>query len=174
MLIAASNFKLLYLKSNMPGSVNDARVLSKSSINDDFENGFRPFPNAILIGDSIYPSKDWLIPMRARANERFKEFYEAHARTRSIIERTIGLLKMRWLCLKKGLRVKKPSYSAEIVKCCGYLHNFIIDNRQENEDDDECFDEDDIEEEEETEDLDNFFTPRLEFIFKTFIKIHNK
>jgi len=59
MVVCGPNYKFFYLKSNMPGSVNDARVLFKSTLYDDFQQGYRPFNRCVLLADSIYPSKDW-------------------------------------------------------------------------------------------------------------------
>lgn len=50
--------------SKFPGSVNDSRVLRNSGLFRKFENGHRPFPGALLIGDAIYPQLDYLVPMR--------------------------------------------------------------------------------------------------------------
>lgn len=158
LVVAGPNLKFYYVKCNMPGSVNDSRVLFNSSLFDDFEAGYRPFPNCVLLGDSIYPAKPWLIPMRANANPQYNVFYSSHAKTRVIVERSIGLWKMRFLCLKKGLRVKDTTYSAEIIKACAYLHNFIIDNRTNEENDDDQFEEetDENDEPNSREENDNF------------------
>jgi len=48
------------LRSSMPGiKWSDTRVLRKSSLFKRFEvEQYRPFPNAVLLGDSIYPALD--------------------------------------------------------------------------------------------------------------------
>ena len=96
--------------------------------------------------------------MRANANPQYNVFYSSHAKTRVIVERSIGLWKMRFLCLRKGLRVKDTTYSAEIIKACAYLHNFIIDNRTNEENDDDQFEEetDENDEPNSREENDNF------------------
>jgi len=63
-------------------------------------------------------------------------------------------LKNRWLCLKEELRVKNPTYAAEIIKACAYLHNFIIDHRTEAENDDDEFIENLIGEDDQVAELD--------------------
>jgi hypothetical protein len=65
-------------------------------------------------------------------------FFRNLAKTRSIIERTFGLWKMRFRCLDT-LRVKDPTYAAEIIKATAILHNFIIRMRLEQENDDDEF-----------------------------------
>ncbi len=48
--------------SSMNIPPNDQRTFP--SFGGGFEmDGWRPFPSAVLLGDSIYPKKDWLIPM---------------------------------------------------------------------------------------------------------------
>jgi len=174
MLVVGPKHRILFLKSNMPGSVNDCRVLFKSTLFDDFEAGYRPFANAVLLGDSIYPTKKWLIPMRARAHPQYNNFYACHAKTRNIVERSIGIWKMRWLSMKKGLRVKSPTYSAEIVKATGYLHNFLSDNRLPEEDDDHLFMEDELERAiDDEENNDNQEMEGFEFIYQKFVIANN-
>lgn len=108
-----------------------------SSLASALESGWRPFPNAVLIGDSIYKACDWLIPMR-RSTPELAPFYNALASTRCIIERAFALLKNRWTCLKTELRVE-PQYAVRIIKACCILHNFILRYRESEEDDDDEF-----------------------------------
>jgi hypothetical protein len=42
-----------YVSSRWPGSVHDSRVLRASSLSDRFESGWRPFPDAVLLGKRI-------------------------------------------------------------------------------------------------------------------------
>ena len=37
------------------------QVLRESSLWDSFEGGARPFPGAVILGDSAYPNRDWLV-----------------------------------------------------------------------------------------------------------------
>ncbi len=37
------------------------QVLRESSLWDTFEGGARPFPGAVILGDSAYPNRDWLV-----------------------------------------------------------------------------------------------------------------
>ena len=62
MAVAGPALEFFYISARWPGSVNDARVLRRSSLNDAFTSGYRPFPDAVLLGDYIYPTKRWLIP----------------------------------------------------------------------------------------------------------------
>ena len=63
MAVCGPNCDFFYLSARWPGSVNDARILRRSSLYASFEiSGWRPFPDAVILGDSIYPCKEWLIP----------------------------------------------------------------------------------------------------------------
>jgi hypothetical protein len=76
MVVAGVDYRFYFLSSNWPGGTNDARVLRRSSLFTRFENGYRPFPNAVLLGDSIYPVNQWLVPMRARADGQYTRYYK--------------------------------------------------------------------------------------------------
>lgn len=128
LFVCGPNHQFVYCNPCWPGSVHDARVLRTANIYQSFQiNNFRPFPGAVLLGDSGYPCLDWLIPPVAGDNLPFEaqEFNRAHRQTRSLVERAIGLLKIRFPVLNK-MRVKTPEYSAEIVKACTVLHNLCI------------------------------------------------
>lgn len=48
------------------GSVHDARVLSNTELFVISGEGWRPFSGAVMLADSAYPLKEWLIPSRRR------------------------------------------------------------------------------------------------------------
>ncbi|KAF1376215.1 hypothetical protein PFLUV_G00208250 [Perca fluviatilis] len=53
-----------------------------------------------LLGDRGYPLLDFLItPVPNPVTHQERNFNHAHARTRATVERCVGLLKGRWLCL---------------------------------------------------------------------------
>uniref|UniRef100_A0A915CXY7 DDE Tnp4 domain-containing protein n=1 Tax=Ditylenchus dipsaci TaxID=166011 RepID=A0A915CXY7_9BILA len=136
MAVAGPDYRFHFLSAKWPGSVNDARVLRNSAMAARFEQGWRPFPNAVLLGDSIYGASDWLVPMRLHAAQEFERFYKCHSKTRRIVECAFGVWKNRFRCLKSGLRLKNPTYCCEVIKACGYLHNFILQERTVEEDED--------------------------------------
>ncbi|PAA75961.1 hypothetical protein BOX15_Mlig020598g1 [Macrostomum lignano] len=128
MLVSGPQHQFLACNASWPGSVNDVRVLRNSSVYDAFENaGFRPFHDAVLLGDSIYPCLEWLVPPVHGDNlpVASRRFNRAHRVTRSSVERSIGLLKLRFPCLRM-LRVATPELAGEIVKTCVTLHNLCI------------------------------------------------
>ena len=63
MVVAGPDYRFYYCSAKWPGSVNDCRVLANSTLCQKFDKeGWTPFPNAVLLGDSIYPVKKWLVP----------------------------------------------------------------------------------------------------------------
>lgn len=128
MLVAGPQHQFVACNASWPGSVNDARVLRNSRLYNAFElDGYRPFPGAVILGDSIYPCMDWLIPPVLGDNlpPATRAFNKSLKVTRSLVERSIGLLKLRFPSLRK-LRVSRPELAAEIVKSCVVLHNLCI------------------------------------------------
>ncbi len=138
MFVCGPNLKFYYASVKWPGAVNDARVLRNSSLQRRFENGWRPFENAILLGDIAYPLRDWIVPPidKAVLSDAEKNFNRAHKSTRRLIECAYGVFKESFQCLKR-LRVKTPTFACEIIKACAMVHNFRtpdVDAREEDDD----------------------------------------
>jgi nuclease HARBI1 len=146
MMVCGPDYAFYFVSARWPGSVHDARVLRNSSLATKFESGWRPFSDAVLLGnqlilhyliriiqflfhltqfagDSAYGLKDWLIPTLCRNPDDQVEqrFNVCHKSTRSFIERAYGILKERFPCLN-CLRVQ-PKFAGEIVNACTALHN---------------------------------------------------
>ncbi|XP_058122849.1 putative nuclease HARBI1 [Anopheles ziemanni] len=91
-----------FVNAKFHGSHHDSYVYSNSPVANYFEekwrNGERQFK---LLADSAYPSKPWIIKPHRNANQNSPEaeFNEKHAKARSIIERTFGMLKNKFQCL---------------------------------------------------------------------------
>jgi hypothetical protein len=47
----------------------------KKTVGKAFDEGLRPMPNGILIGDSAYPSTDYLVKMVSTPPDHLKKFY---------------------------------------------------------------------------------------------------
>ncbi|TKR58362.1 hypothetical protein L596_029827 [Steinernema carpocapsae] len=76
MAVCGPNLSFYYVSAKRPESVNDRRILRTSTLGRRFEAGFRPFENAVLLGDSIYPTKNWLIPMKSSPPSTQTAFYK--------------------------------------------------------------------------------------------------
>lgn len=131
MLVCGADMIFYYCNANWPGSVSDARVLRTSTLHDRLEQGWRPLEGGVLLGDSIYPLKSWLIPPVIRnENDRAQiRFLRAHRSTRRVIENAIGILKEKFTCLRH-LRVN-PIYACNIIKCCVTLCNLAKEARDD-------------------------------------------
>ncbi|RXG73779.1 putative nuclease HARBI1 [Armadillidium vulgare] len=145
MAVCGPDMRFYYISSKWPGSVHDARVLRNSILYRRMEEGWRPHPEGVILGDSAYPLKDWLIPPRYNNTEdiAYRRFNHAHKRTRRLIENAFVILKEKFPCLNH-LRMD-PVVAAKIFKCCATLCN--ISKINEDVDDDNITEE--IEEEEE-------------------------
>ena len=61
--------------------------------------------NGILLGDSGYPIRDWLLtPFNAPEGEEEDNFNNCHVLTRNVIERCFGVIKKRFYALHNRLK----------------------------------------------------------------------
>lgn len=124
----ASNV-FLNLVVRWPGSTHDAFVLSNSQISDCFESG--RIQDCWLLGDSAYPLRPWLLtPLPEPRNVAERRYNTAHKRTRSVIERTYGIWKMRFRCLHKsgGYLTLLPGRCVRVIMATAILHNICTRN----------------------------------------------
>lgn len=124
MVVCGPDLAFYYSYANWPGSTHDSRVLRNSGLFARSEEGWRPVANGVILGDSAYPLKDWLIPplVRDAENRANIRFLRAHKITRRLVENAIGILKEKFPCLNH-LRVK-PEFACQIFNCCVTLCNF--------------------------------------------------
>lgn len=66
----------------------------------------------------------------ALPNSPESRYTQAHIQARNCVERCIGLLKGRFLCLSKVLRYT-PEKAGNIVNSCAILHNICLAGRLE-------------------------------------------
>jgi hypothetical protein len=125
MVVAGPNMKAYYVSAKWPGRLNDKRVIKNSALHNAFEAGWRPFPNAVILGDSGYALREWLLPPIGGVNLSVEEalFNSYNRSTRRTVECYFGILKQKFACLSIPLRVE-PLYACEIFKCCTVLQNF--------------------------------------------------
>uniref|UniRef100_A0A915EBG5 Regulatory protein zeste n=1 Tax=Ditylenchus dipsaci TaxID=166011 RepID=A0A915EBG5_9BILA len=189
MAVAGPDYRFYSLSAKWPGSVNAARVLRNSSLATQFSDGWRPFPGAVLLGDSIYGASDWLVPMRPHAHSSMMystgilivhsvccyQLLRCHSKTRRVVECAFGLWKNRFQCLKSGMRLKSPTYCGEVIMACEHLHNFLVEERLEQENDDDDYmeaDEEPGDEEEQQEEDNNVGDSRLPVIYQSFCAVN--
>ena len=125
--VCGPRLEFFFCSARYPGSLHDSRAFRNSSLYTLIERNWRPFPSAIILGDSAFPNKEWLIPpLHAPISEAERRFNASHTSSRAIIERAFGVLKQRFNVLKTPIRVKTPEYACEIIKCCAALHNLCL------------------------------------------------
>nr|XP_033465325.1 putative nuclease HARBI1 isoform X2 [Epinephelus lanceolatus] len=119
--------KVIHVFANYPGSSHDSFILANSVIPAVFQGD--PPLEGWLLGDNGYPLKTWLItPYIMPTTLRASSFNQKHTKARSVIERTFGMLKMRFRCLDKSggtLQYSPQKVGAFFVACC-VLHNLAI------------------------------------------------
>lgn len=90
--------------------------------------GWRPFENAILLGDSGYQNLGWLltpnIPTDLPVNGQ-ERYLRRHKRTRQLVECSIGILKSKFPCLNY-LRLQSSEQCCRVILACITLHNIQI------------------------------------------------
>ncbi|KAJ8351672.1 hypothetical protein SKAU_G00231480 [Synaphobranchus kaupii] len=93
-IICDARMQLLNVCSKWPGSTHDSFILRHSRVGLRLEAG--ESGDGWLLGDRGYPLKTWLLTPFADPRTAEELCYNlAHGRTRSVVERTIGLLKGR-------------------------------------------------------------------------------
>lgn len=131
-VVSGPQNQILFVSAKSPGSFHDARALRVSNLWYTWENGYRPDGdiNSIILGDSAYPLRSWLMPPTVRvANANIARlaaaielFKTTHRRTRFIVERTIGIWKEEFPCLNY-MRIKEPSKISTVIYAAATLHN---------------------------------------------------
>ena len=110
----------------LTGSVHDAHILRESSVWRAFESHPKPL-DGIILGDSAYPLRDWLLtPFLKPASAGENKYNEAIFPTRVTIERCNGVLKRRFHCLASILQYQ-PHKACKIITSCLVLHNMALE-----------------------------------------------
>lgn len=127
--IADTDLKIRDIVARWPGSAHDSHILRNSRIYHSFENG--AFGDNLLVGDSGYPIKNYLItPLLRTRNEAENLFNESLIRTRNVVERSYGVWKRRFPALALGLRLKLETTQSVIV-ATAVLHNIACNNNEQ-------------------------------------------
>ncbi|XP_033096701.1 putative nuclease HARBI1 [Anneissia japonica] len=125
--ICDSNLKFLDVVAKYPGSCHDSFILSNSTIGQRFQDGL--IPNGLLIGDSGYPLREWLmVPINNPTTEDERNYNDMHASARNVIERSFGVMKSRFRCIhcSGGNLQYSPKRCCEIIMAVAILHNLTI------------------------------------------------
>lgn len=119
--------RFLNVVAKWPGSTHDAHIWNTCSLSDAFESS--AIENGWLLGDSAYGLKPWLLtPKLSPETAADRKYNVCHRSTRSVIERTYGIWKMRFRCLYKKMTFT-PDKNINIILSTAVLHNRCVDRR---------------------------------------------
>lgn len=126
------------LSHGWPGSVHDTRVWSDVMV--EYSTYPQPPAGKYYLVDSGHPNRvGYLAPFKGQRYHvlefehnppvgRKETFNNRHSSLRNVIERSFGVLKMKWRIL---LHIPRYSMLAQskIVTACACLHNYIRDSK---------------------------------------------
>lgn len=134
-IVCDANLLILGINANYPGSCHDSFIWRQTLIRDHlmhlYANGLR---RSWLIGDSGYPLEPILMtpflnPLEGSPESRYNNCF---VRARNVVERCIGVLKMRFRCLAVERRARyAPDKMGKIILACAILHNMCVNNHLE-------------------------------------------
>lgn len=109
-------------------------IFNNSRLRANFDNA--AYGNGLLLGDSAYPSKRYLLtPLITTQTAAERLYNESHIRTRNIIERLFGIWKRRFPIVALGMRYQLHRVMTIIV-ATAILHNIARENNDPEPDDD--------------------------------------
>jgi len=121
--ICNSNLKFMNIVARWQGSAHDSTIFNNSAIRGKFERG--ETGDSLLIGDSGYPIRPFLLTKLSIASTRAEQLYnESIIRTRNCIERCFGVYKRRFPILTLNINVSKVE---SVIVATAVLHNIAID-----------------------------------------------
>ncbi|KAK6192169.1 hypothetical protein SNE40_003689 [Patella caerulea] len=129
---ADSKLRLTSVLAKFPGSAHDSYILQQSGVTRKMVEDRMTGSKSVLLGDSGYPLKTWLMVPFTNPNSRAEERYNnAHKRTRCTVERAFGVLKSRFRCIHHksgGCLMYVPQKCVNIIIAVCKLHNLCITN----------------------------------------------
>ncbi|KAI4455382.1 hypothetical protein MML48_9g00012114 [Holotrichia oblita] len=123
-MVCDPNLKICSIDARWPGSTHDSTIFNASMLRMQME---QEYENCILLGDSAYPCRNYLMtPVAHPRNVAENNYNNAQIHTRNCIERCFGVLKRRFPALALGMRIAKETALTAIV-AASVLHNIAIE-----------------------------------------------
>ncbi|XP_052217892.1 putative nuclease HARBI1 [Dreissena polymorpha] len=110
-----------------PGAAHDAHVFRSSAIGTNLDRHHRSLENGVLLGDSGYPCRTFLLTPYLNATNAAQERYnDSHSKTQCCIERLFGVRRDAFIAftLRYGRFIRlKPEKCSNVIIACAVLHN---------------------------------------------------
>lgn len=127
-MVCNDRLEFLHCYTGLPGSVHDMRVFNHSGLQQKCNEDF--FPNdSHLLGDAAYTlQRHVMVPYRDNGHLTVEQDYFNYilSSSRMIVERAIGLLKLRWRYLLDKLPMTRTGIIPYYILCCCVLHNICL------------------------------------------------
>lgn len=128
-IICKEDLSFIHVFAGFPGSVHDSRVFRHSGVQSRCnENDFHGNHHHVIV-DSAYTLQHHVL-RPYRNNGHLTPVQRNHNRTlshaRAIIERAIGLLKLRWRILYSIFPMKRRELMPYVIMACCILHNLCL------------------------------------------------
>ncbi|KAK5647833.1 hypothetical protein RI129_002725 [Pyrocoelia pectoralis] len=128
--ISDASMKFIDIVVRWPGSSHDATIFNSSRVRAKLEQQ-NIYSGAVLLGDSAYPLRRYLLTPLLQTNNAAEQLYnESHIRTRGRVEKLFGIWKRRFPVLAYGCRLKLNNTLIVIV-ATAVLHNIARDMGEE-------------------------------------------
>ncbi|KAE8742320.1 hypothetical protein FOCC_FOCC012120 [Frankliniella occidentalis] len=129
-----SDLVILNVVAQFPGCSHDSYIWAGCSIRRRMEAIYNNGQGQLcwLLGDSGYPEEPWLhTPLvDALPNTKERVYTDLHCSARNAVERCIGVLKGRFMCLSKIRALEYHHVKvSKIVNACCVLHNICVEAR---------------------------------------------
>ncbi|CAC5415895.1 HARBI1 [Mytilus coruscus] len=122
--------RFINIFANWPGSTHDSHIFNTSTLSNYLQTNHRGLIDGVILGDSGYACRSFLLTPYANPIERHQQrFNGCHASTRSVIERTFGILKRRFHVLHSEVRMK-PEKVYRIFGACAVLYNIALSRNE--------------------------------------------
>lgn len=127
-VICNDDLEFIHCYAGMPGSVHDMRVYRYSGVQNQCNDQFFP-NNSHLLADAAYTlQKHIMVPYRDDGHLTLEEirYNTILSRSRMMVERAIGLLKMRWRYFLDKIPMRRTDLIPFYILAICILHNICL------------------------------------------------
>ena len=122
-----ADYNFLYVNVGANGSANDSTIFQDSPLYAALEkNTLNMPPGSVILGDSIFPLKTWLMKpySRRNCNAQRTVFNYRLSRARRVVENAFGILTWRFRVFKSAIELKLSTVDEVVLATCA-LHNWL-------------------------------------------------